>query len=209
MAKPTSLRVILIRSGSTSWDMCGRVSGSADHPMCDEGAAALAEAIRAFEFGEVSLVLHGPDDASRATGELVGSLTRAKVKSKDRLGEVGMGLWEGLLPADLEDRYPTVYAKWLEDPTAVSVPDGEPVTEADARLRSAILKGTEKVPNNGTVVLVLRPIAWALMRCRLAGEALTPCWEAARAAPQLQPVDCDLAALQDAGPALERTAARA
>ncbi|MEM7754382.1 MAG: histidine phosphatase family protein [Planctomycetota bacterium] len=209
MAKPKSLRVILIRSGSTEWDVRGRVSGSADHPMCEQGAADLASAIRELELTDVAAVLHGPDEASTSTGNRVASLSRAKARSKDGLGEVSMGLWEGLLPGDLEDRYPTVYGKWLEDPAAVSVPEGEPLVEADARLRAAFLKSVEKVANDGTVVVVLRPIAWALMRCRLLGRPLSALWSGLREAGQVESLSCQTASLRDSAVEAEGAAAQA
>ncbi|MEM1185285.1 MAG: histidine phosphatase family protein [Planctomycetota bacterium] len=209
MPKPKAVRIILIRSGSTEWDLSGRVSGSADHPMCEQGAAALAETVKSLDLGTVEAVLHSPDESSRATGEVVASLARAKAKAKDGLAEVAMGLWEGLLPADLEDRYPTVYSRWLDDPLVVQVPEGEPIADADERLRGAFVKAIEKVPNEGVVVLVLRPIAWALMRCRLLGRPLSELWMGTADAPQVESLECQLSTLQDAGVGADRAAARA
>lgn len=209
MAKSKSLRVILIRSGATEWDVCGRVAGSADHPMCAKGGEELAAAIRELDLDDVAIVLHGPDDASTSTAETVASLARAKARSRDGLAEVSMGLWEGLLPSDLEDRYPTVYGRWLDDPTSVLVPEGEPIADADIRLRLAFCKAVDKVPNDGTVVLVLRPIAWALMRCRMTGRPLSGLLNESREAGQVESLGCRTADLQDAGAGVQGTAAGA
>jgi len=207
MPKPRSFRVILIRSGSTEWDLSGRLSGSADHPMCAAGAESLAETIRGLNLGEVASVLHGPDEASTASAAIIADLSRTKARSKDGLAEVNLGLWEGLLPSDLEERHPTVYARWLEDPSSVSVPEGEPLAEAEERIVGAFLKATEKVAHEATVVVVLRPMAWALMRNRLLGRLLSETTVGLDGAGGVESLECRTADLE--GSRLARSAAGA
>lgn len=191
MAKSREVKLLLIRSGPTSWDETGRLSGSADHPLSEAGVASLDALATGIQKGSVVAVLHAPDEASTETAKRIGRAAGAKLRAKDGLAEVDMGLWEGLLKSDLEDRYPTVYARWVEDPTAVSVPDGEPVLEADARLRAAIAKAIEKCADSGdTVALVLRPFAWGLLRCRLLGRPLAECWEVSREGPAMESLGC-------------------
>jgi broad specificity phosphatase PhoE len=211
MAKTKDVRLVLIRSGCTDWDRSGRVSGSADHPLCEGGLDGLGDAIQtelaSLGTNHLALVLHGPDEASTATAAELTKASKAKARNKVGLAEVGMGLWEGLLPADLEDRYPTVYAKWLEDPTAVSIPEGESIADADTRLRAALVKGLDRISEQEqAVAVILRPIAWMLVRCRLVGRPLSECWDVASEGRMIETLVCSTAALTEAP---EGAAARA
>lgn len=171
MAKPTEFDVVLVRSGATEWDETGRLVGAADLPLSAAGRAALLEATESLSGSSLCTVLCGPDESSRATADLIASRDRIKPKAVEDLAEVGLGLWEGLLESDVEDRYPTAYRQWLENPAGVSIPEGEPLFEARERIVTALCKTIEKCkPVEGKlVVLVLRPLAMALVKDVLEG----------------------------------------
>jgi broad specificity phosphatase PhoE len=174
MAKVESFNIVLIRCGETEWDESGRVVGQVDLPLSPEGASSLPMRLEGLEGAELSAILHGPDQCLLATAEAVARITGGKLRKVADLTGVGMGLWEGLRRQELEDKFPSAYRQWLENPQSVMVPEGEPLTEATDRLVRAIGRSVEKLrhPDPG-VGVVLRPMSYALVSSWLTGAEIT------------------------------------
>ncbi|MEM9066048.1 MAG: histidine phosphatase family protein [Planctomycetota bacterium] len=180
MAKPDDARLILLCSGPTEWDEAGRLGGGADLPLSAAGIERTESLVAGLEGTEqIASVISGPDEASQATADLAGARLGVKVRVIDDLCEVGLGLWEGLRPEDLEERYPRVSKQWLANPAGVRVPEGEPVPEAQDRLINALLRGLDKAKCDGTnaVVVVLRPMAFSLVLAAVDPSAAGESWE--------------------------------
>lgn len=92
----------IIRHGETDWNNIGRLQGSADIPLNENGrqlARITGEALREVPF---DLVITSPLQRARETGELV-TVPSGKyfgrtipVLEDDRLREIDWGSWEGL-----------------------------------------------------------------------------------------------------------------
>lgn len=173
MGKPDTYNIVLIRCGPTDWDESGRVVGRVDLPLAGDCSERLSGILSGLEGAELSSVLHGPDQCLLATAEAVARVTGGKLRKVAELSDVGMGLWEGLREQELEDKFPSAYREWREHPMNVSVPEGEPLTEATERLVSAIGRAVEKLrhPDPG-VGIVLRPMSYELVRAWLNGAEL-------------------------------------
>jgi broad specificity phosphatase PhoE len=185
MAKSNEIRVLLLRSAQTAWDQDGRIAGSSDMPLSAEGLREAQERAAQVNGEHVSTILCSPDEASLATAQEVAKATGAKVKPMEGLCEVRMGLWEGLLERELEEKCPRLYRQWVEDPASVQVPEGEGLEEARDRLVEELGKALAK-SRNGTVGVVLRPVAHALVGCEFAGTPSRSVWSMMKTGPVLQ-----------------------
>lgn len=180
MGKPTEVRLMLVRAARTVWDDAGRVCGSADLPCSQPNLDRSASCCTSL--AGVDLVLHGDEPASRATARTIvdrlqqRGMTDVRARLVPGMEEFDFGLWEGMREVELEEKFPTVYRQWRDDPTVVVVPQGETVEAAQARLVGAIgpVLIRSKQP---TIALVLRPMAMALVRCWLAGKPTSQLWE--------------------------------
>jgi broad specificity phosphatase PhoE len=92
------------------------------------------------------------------------------------------GLWEGVLWAELEDRFCRAGRIWGENPCCVTPPEGEPFEQFSERLLGALKRAIARTrPRNtrraiqtpAAVGVVLRPVGEALLRCTLAGLPAT------------------------------------
>lgn len=92
----------IIRHGETDWNNIGRLQGSADIPLNENGrqlARITGEALREVPF---DLVITSPLQRARETGELVTAPSgkyfgrTIPVLEDDRLREIDWGSWEGL-----------------------------------------------------------------------------------------------------------------
>ena len=141
MAKHEHIQVVLVRSGRTNWDESGRLSGQCDHPLTDDGRAGVVSDFDAADPPvRLGLILCSQDEASTGTAEIIAERAGGRVKPLEGILEMHLGLWSGLLPTDLEDKYPSAYKQWAEDPGSVNIPDGETMVEAEDRLLTTLSK---------------------------------------------------------------------
>ncbi len=187
MAKHEHIQVVLVRSGRTSWDESGRLSGQCDHPLTDEGRAGVVSDLEAADpEASFGLVLCSQDEASTATAEIIAERAGGRVKPLEGIQDMHLGLWSGLLPTDLEDKYPSAYKQWVEDPGSVNIPDGETMGEAEDRLLTTLSKALGKARDEDQPIgIVLRPLAFAIVEAWLSGRKPTDLWSIVEDGPRL------------------------
>jgi broad specificity phosphatase PhoE len=185
MAKSNEIRVLLLRTGQTAWDQAGRLCGATDVPLSSDGLETAKQQAASLTGEQVSTILCGPDEASMATAQELAKSIGGKVKPVEGLGEVNLGLWEGLLESELEEKCPRLYRQWVEDPASVQVPEGEGLQEARDRIVEVLNRALAKT-RNGAVGVVLRPLAHALVGCEFAGTSCRSVWSMMKTGPSMQ-----------------------
>lgn len=109
---PTTL--VLVRHGETDWNADNRFQGHADPPLNETGRAqarALATELRREVF---AALYTSPLQRAAETAAIVGSELGLEPIPDDALKEVDVGSWSGLTRAEVEQLYPTGFARWLE-----------------------------------------------------------------------------------------------
>ena len=86
MAKTSTFRLLLIRCAQTEWDAVGRLQGSDDLPLSEQGrawASGLGERLASDEdaLPKPGLVLHAPDEASAETASILAGPSKARTKA--------------------------------------------------------------------------------------------------------------------------------
>jgi probable phosphoglycerate mutase len=189
MATPSEIQVLLVRCSRTEWDETSRVGGDCDLPACKAWGEELTAALRDHDLSAITGILTSPDEASTQTAHHIGKLTDKKVRSIDDLREIDLGLWEGQRMDQLGERFPGAFKQWKEDPTSVVAPEGESFGDAEVRLLSALARGLDKLNGKGKhVAVVVRPMAFHVLRNRLQGLDLLEGWDASAVGPKLVPL---------------------
>lgn len=179
--------IVLLRAGPTSWEREGRLCGSADLPLDADVLAAIRDAAERGLAGEKPrLLLLGPGEACQQAGEALSARLETKAKTVGGLGEVGLGLWEGVRSDELDERCPSAYRQWRSDPASVDAPEGENLGDAQARLVAALDQALGK-KRQGRVVVVLRSMAWGLLKLWCEQRAISELWNELDADPDRQP----------------------
>lgn len=169
------LTILLIRAGRTEFDCQGRIQGTLDVPLSDEGrreANAAAEELLE-KSASVTALYAGPCLSAQQTAEIVGEKLGLHHKTLAKLHNLDQGLWQGLLFDEVKSKQPKVYRQWLERPETVCPPEGETLTAAADRLKQALAKLTKK-HKTGAIALVLAPPLAGVLRSILREEHL-PC----------------------------------
>ena len=151
-------RVLLIHAGPTPWDAENRVTGAQSLPLTPDAVAsitALIDALRATP--PTAIYLHKANEACLLAGKLLATNFNLRLRDNEGLGEMRLGLWEGLTRDELRRRFPTVVPQWQEEPLSVRPPEGESLGEAIDRVKPALEKILRR-NREGSVCLVLRPL---------------------------------------------------
>jgi broad specificity phosphatase PhoE len=105
--------ILLARHGETEWNRSNRFQGHADPPLNGTGreqAHALAELL-ADE--PLTGVYSSPLRRAFETAQVVAAPHELEPVPLDALREVDVGSWQGLTRAEVEERFPEQYRRWL------------------------------------------------------------------------------------------------
>jgi probable phosphoglycerate mutase len=156
-------KILLVRPGVTEYDQQGRIQGTLDMPLCEDGRRQVATMIDELRSQPIAAIYTSPSQSAAQTAEALGEALDIKVKTIDKLQNLDHGLWQGMLVKDVKAKQPKVYRQWQEQPETVCPPQGESVNAAEERVQAAIAKLMKKHKSDGLIALVLpEPLARVL-----------------------------------------------
>lgn len=193
MGKAKYADVWLVRAGCTQWDQEGRMVGAADLPTCQEGLEAARTAARTLSEESLSAVLCADPESAQTTGRLIAEAAETRLRVVDDLGELCIGLWEGTLVCDIEDRCPTIYRQWKHDPSSVIPPQGEAFEDALNRVRDSLGPAIAKHAKPGQgIAIVVGPTVFGIINCWLQRRPASDLWKIVDETTSLQRLAVDL-----------------
>ena len=162
----------LVRHGQTDWNVEGRFQGQSDVPLNAAGleqARELAAELTGHKFSAIY-----SSDLKRAyqTAEIIARRVGLSVRIDPRLREICQGEWEGLLVAEVRQRYSQDFSVPYLDTTRSRAPGGESVIELTERLTQAVDDIALAFPNQ-PVLLASHGLALAALICTAANLPLS------------------------------------
>jgi broad specificity phosphatase PhoE len=184
------LQFVLIRPGATEFDQQARIQGTLDIPLCEEGrreAAAIVDELRGLP---IEAVYSAPCQSAEETAGALGAVLGLKPKALAELSNLNLGLWQGMLIADVKTKQPRVYRQWQEQPETVCPPQGETIRAARQRVQVALAKLAKKHKSEGLVAVVAPEPLASIFRQAVSGEPLGDLWRGPQnAAPSWERID--------------------
>jgi len=169
------LSILLVRTGSTEYDCQGRVQGTLDVPLSEDGRQQIEQVAEQIADCEIDALYAGPCSATQQSADILAKRLHLKVKTVEGLSNLDHGLWQGMLIDDVKTKQPKVYRQWQDHPETVCPPDGETLSVARIRLQQVLAKIAKK-HKSGTVAMVVdQPLA-RLSRNVLRDDALGNLW---------------------------------
>ena len=105
--------ILLARHGETDWNREGRFQGWADPPLNATGRAQAVDLSVALMPEALAAVYSSPLRRAYETAAVVAASHGLEPVTVDALREVDVGSWSGLTRAEIEERFPQQYARWL------------------------------------------------------------------------------------------------
>jgi probable phosphoglycerate mutase len=148
------VRVLLIRPGATEYDQQGRVQGTLDVPLCEDGRQEVEKMVEELRGQPVAALYVSPCQSAEQTAEALGAALNLKGKTIEKLQNVDQGLWQGLLVDEVKAKQPRVYRQWQEQPETVCPPQGETLGMARQRVQGALTKLLKKHKADSLLAIV-------------------------------------------------------
>lgn len=171
------LNIMLIRPGSTDYDVQERIQGSLDIPLNEQGVAEVAETVEQLRDKGIEAVYAPGSLPSQQTAEIIAKALGVKFKKVERLASLNLGLWQGMLIDEVRHKQPKGYRQWQEQPENVCPPEGEMLSQADERIRLALVKLLKR-HKEGVIGLVVPEPLLSLARRFIAHGELGDLWKA-------------------------------
>ncbi|MFB7212946.1 histidine phosphatase family protein [Streptomyces sp. NPDC056255] len=146
-------RIVLWRHGQTAWNLERRFQGSTDIALTDAGVGQAQRAARLLASLKPDAIVASDLQRAAATAAELAAITGLEVAHDAGLRETYAGAWQGLTHEEIVGQYGEQYAAWKR---------GEPVrrggseleTEVADRAAPVVLGHADKLPENGTLVVV-------------------------------------------------------
>ncbi len=159
-------RIYFIRHAESKLNRENRISGQTDPGLTGEGrehAGLLGERLR--ENG-IELIYVSDLKRAKETADIINSFLGVEIVEDAELAEIHLGEWEGKTPEEINRDHSNGYEKWREKPSAVHIPDAEPIEEfrkrVDAAFKSIAEKSRDKtiavVSHGGVLVSIMASI---------------------------------------------------
>jgi broad specificity phosphatase PhoE len=129
--------ILLARHGETDWNREGRFQGHADPPLNRTGRAQAVDLSVALMAEQLAAVYSSPLRRALETAEVLAASHGFEPVPVDDLREVDVGSWSGLTRAEVEERFPAQFARWLD--YGQGWEDGETYEEMGRRAVDALL----------------------------------------------------------------------
>lgn len=146
------LEVLLVRHMETRWNEEARYIGRTDLDLSPVGrryADLLAASLSGRAPGRI---ISSSRRRAVKTAQALAEPHKIEVVSCAALDEVDFGDWEGLTYTEAAEVFPGLLDDWMANPAAVRIPNGEPWTDFERRVRAAWGRLTEAATDHLTIV---------------------------------------------------------
>ena len=136
------MKLFLIRHGQTDWNIIGKIQGSCDIELNNNGikqAKELSNKVLENKY-RFSRIYSSPQRRAVKTAEILSKVTNVEYISTEGLEEINLGEWEGLSWAEVKEKYSTEYDEWYINRRYTKPPKGESYQDMVERVLAAIHK---------------------------------------------------------------------
>ncbi|MEV0599768.1 histidine phosphatase family protein [Streptomyces sp. NPDC050315] len=146
-------RIVLWRHGQTAWNLERRFQGSTDIELTEAGVEQARRAARLLAALQPDAIIASDLRRAARTAAELSAVTRLDVTHDEALRETYAGAWQGLTHEEIVAQYAEQYAAWKRG-EPVRRGGGELETEVADRAAPVVRLAADKLPDDGTLVVV-------------------------------------------------------
>jgi len=167
--------LLLIRHGETQWNVAEVFRGRIDIELNETGIKQAELLATYLSKLKLEAIYSSPLKRALKTAETIARHHKLEVSIAPGLVDLDYGKWQGLAHQEVKDKYPELYATWLEHPERVRMPQGESLDEVRRRAMGVVNDITMR--HRGTVVLVSHRVVNKVLICALLGLDNSHFWK--------------------------------
>ena len=148
------MRCYLVRHAQTTWNAENRIQGHSNPPLSVLGMAQAQRVAAWCAERPVTALYTSHLLRSRQTAEAIARHIGRPATVHEGLAEIHLGQWEGMMPQEVEARFPGLFEEWRHSPSRVRIPEAEPYEEFRRRILAAFAAIADAHQPEDTVVVV-------------------------------------------------------
>lgn len=152
---------IVIRPGETEFDVQHRIQGALDLPLTERGRSQIQEIVKELRGREIEVIYTSPNEPAFSTAKTLGEVLDIPVQSVPGLGNVHLGLWQGMCVDEIRRKQPRVFKQWEEQPEAICPPEGESCEDVYHRVSRGLKKPMRR--DEPFAVVASEPVATVIL----------------------------------------------
>ena len=172
----SSLRIILVRAGSTELDDQGRISGCLDMPLSETGIREATEIAVELDSLGIDMIYSAKCLAAQQTAKQLSDNGSIKVRVQEPWANLDHGLWHGKSLEELKETQPKLFRQWNENPESICPPGGETIEAVRNRISASLSKLRRKW-KTGTVAIVAPEPLFSIFRSLIQSSELRNLFE--------------------------------
>jgi broad specificity phosphatase PhoE len=164
------MQLILIRHGETLWNKEGRVQGTSDVELSDAGKKQAELLALSLKDHPLEAIHASPLKRAYQTAEIINEFHHKDIQIHRGLMEMDQGDFEGFSFKELMACEKDFLNKWITDPAAIKMPNGESLSELQQRAWRVM---EEIISKSENALIVSHNFTIAAILCRVRNISLS------------------------------------
>ena len=165
-----NMQLILIRHGETLWNKEGRVQGTSDIELSDIGKKQAKLLALSLKDHTIEAIHVSPLKRALQTAKIINEFHSLDIQIHQNLMEMDQGDFEGFSFKELMADKKEFLKRWITDPAAIKMPNGESLSELQNRAWRTM---EEIISKSQNALIVSHNFTIAAILCRLRNISLS------------------------------------
>jgi broad specificity phosphatase PhoE len=146
-------RLILVRHGESEWNKEGRIQGYQDCDLSDLGREQARRLKERLDLERIDFAYSSTAVRAVETGRIA-LAHRMDVAPRKALGEISLGVWEGVTAEELRERLPEEMDLWFRKPSKVRIEGAELLRSFRRRVTREIARIRGERDGEASIVII-------------------------------------------------------
>lgn len=168
-------RLFITRHGETEWNLEGRIQGQKDSKLTELGETQAKWLGSKLYQERIDVIVSSSSGRAIRTAELIRGDKPLDIIKSDALREMHLGAWEGMLHAEIGERYPVEQKNLWHHPHLYQPVEGESYFQLMKRVIDEI-KNIIQIHKGKNILIVTHAIVLKAILTHFEGKSLEALW---------------------------------
>ena len=176
------MKIMLVRHGLTEWNNLGKMQGSTDVHLSQDGLHQARLLAAHCPFHTADAIYSSPLSRAETTAMILSNKFNLHVEIVPELRETNFGDWEGKFLRDIAKEDPINFEKFFMQPAELKIPNAETFQQTQLRAMDAVQKIIAKhsAEKNSQIIIVSHGAVNRAILCSFLDMPLNKMWSIAQ-----------------------------